>query len=249
MSSTMLSEPGTPAAVTALLNQFAAFRAIDLTHRMEPGMPTWPTHPAFRHPLLESYAQGDVSCHYGITCGEHTGTHLDAPRHFIDAAAGGWSIDEALIDQFLGRILVIDGTAIAPDGVLGAADVEAWEAAHGAIAAGDAVFIHFGWDRFWSTPATHDAVLADWPGLSVEACALLVARKIRLAGSDCLSLDRFSSVDYPAHRALLGNGIMIGENFASLGELPPICFGAIMPLPIAQGSGSPVRAIAFVPRD
>jgi kynurenine formamidase len=56
------------------------------------------------------------------------------------------------------------------------------------------------------------------------------------------------STDFPAHHALLGAGILIGENFVNLGRLPPICYLAAVPLPIVNGSGAPVRAVAFVPR-
>ena len=108
------------------------------------------------------------------------------------------------------------------------------------------VFFHFGWDRFWD--AEPAAFLADWPGLSRGAAELLVARGARIVGSDCLSIDAFGSPDFPAHLTLLGAGILIGENFAGLGSLPPFCSLAALPLPIVEGSGSPLRAIAFVPR-
>lgn len=242
----MSSDRENKTSSTALLASLGNMRCVDLTHRMKPGMPTWPTHPAFTHSLLESYETGDVSCHYGLACGEHTGTHVDAPRHFVAAAAGGWSIDAAPVDQFFSRIVIIDGTDIGPRGVLDADRIRSWEKTHGAITAGDAVFFHFGWDHFWNRPETYAAVLADWPGLSRDASTLLVSRGVHLAGSDCLSLDPFGSTEFPAHRVLLGNGVMIGENFARLGELPAICVGAVMPLPIADGSGSPVRAVAYV---
>lgn len=244
----MTQHPAAATSIAAFRSAFDAVRCIDLTHRMEPGMPVWPGHPVFTHMLLESYDKGDVSCHYALAFGEHTGTHVDAPRHFFGAAAGGWSIDAAPEAQFFSRLATLGATDVGPRGLLGAEHILAWEAVNGPIEAGDAVFFHFGWDRLWDDPAMHAAFLADWPGLSRAASELLVARRVRLVASDCLALDCFGNADFPAHHVLLGAGIMIGENFARLGELPPVCFGAVVPLPVAEGSGSPVRALAFVPR-
>ena len=84
--------------------------------------------------------------------------------------------------------------------------------------------------------------LIGWPGLSDEAAKLLMIRGVRLAGTDCLSIDHFTSTDFPALKALLGSDVLIGENFANLDKLPPWCFLAAMPLPIENGTGSPARA-------
>ena len=73
-----------------------------------------------------------------------------------------------------------------------------------------------------------------------------MTRGVRLAGTDCLSIDHFTSKDFPAHNTLLGADVLIGENFANLDKLPPWSFLTALPLPIENGTGSPVRAIAFV---
>ena len=90
--------------------------------------------------------------------------------------------------------------------------------------------------------------LKDWPGLSAEAAELLVERGVRLAATDCLSIDRFTSADFPAHNVLLRADMLIGENFANLDKLPPWSFLVALPLPMENGTGSPVRAIAFISR-
>jgi kynurenine formamidase len=77
---------------------------------------------------------------------------------------------------------------------------------------------------------------------------LLVARQVRLVATDCMSVDRYASKAFAAHRTLLAADILIGDNFANLGKVPPIAYLAALPLPIEAGSGSPLRAIAFVPR-
>ncbi|WP_158814782.1 cyclase family protein [Methylocapsa sp. S129] len=232
-----------PDSVDALLKAVAAAKLVDLTHPLKAGMPVWPSHPLFCQEVVESLERGDVSCFHALSMGEHTGTHFDAPSHFI-GTPGGWSISEAPLEKFFGRMATIHTKGMAPRAAVEPEVVMAWEAKNGPIAKDDAVFFHFEWDRFWDDHPRE--FLADWPGLSSATCELLAARGVRIVGSDCLSIDCFGSSDFPAHHILLGAGILIGENFARLGILPPICYLATLPLPIVNGSGSPLRAIAFV---
>ncbi|MFT4001318.1 MAG: cyclase family protein [Rhizobium sp.] len=219
---------------------------VDLTHTLTPAMPVWPTHPFFCQEVIESYDRGDVACNHAIGMSEHTGTHFDAPLHFL---RGGGAIDSVSLHTFFGRMAKIDARDCAPNEAVGVDRIKVFEATHGVIENGDAVFFHFGWDRFWSELDDHPQFLSDWPGLSREATQYLLARGIRIAGSDCLSLDCFGSVDFPAHKLLLGAGVLIGENFARLGELPAFSFLITLPLPIASGSGAPLRAVAAFAAD
>ena len=226
-----------------LLDAVERSELVDLTHPLKAGIPVWPGHPDFCQTALASLERGDPACYHALALGEHTGTHLDAPSHFVQ---GGRSIAEVPVRRFFGRMVTIAASGLAPSTAVTPEAIAAWEARHGGIAAGDAVFFHFGWDRFWD--ADPAAFLVDWPGLSAEAAQLLADRGAGLVGSDCLSIDPFDSRDLPAHHILLGAGILIGENFARLGTLPPVCSLAALPLPIVDGSGSPLRALAFVPR-
>ncbi|MGI4768024.1 MAG: cyclase family protein [Janthinobacterium lividum] len=239
----MTTAPHRPEPVDILLDAVGRSNLVDLTHPLVAGMPVWPGHPEFCQTVMSSLARGDDSCWHALSLGEHTGTHLDAPSHFV---AGGWSIEQAPLQRFFGRMATILATGLAPRTAVSTDVILAWEEQHGPIVPGDAVFFHFGWDRLWD--ADPAAFLRDWPGLSREAAELLVERGARIVGSDCLSADPFGSPDFAAHLTLLGVGILIGENFARLGTLPPICSLAALPLPIVDGSGSPLRAIAFVPR-
>ena len=71
---------------------------------------------------------------------------------------------------------------------------------------------------------------------------------VALVGCDTLSVDAAVSEATPAHQALLGNEVFIVENLKNLGVLPPFCLFMALPLKIRGGSGSPVRAVALVPR-
>ena len=86
-------------------------------------------------------------------------------------------------------------------------------------------------------PGRRSSFFKDWPGLSRETSELLVQRGVRMVGSDCLSIDCFSSAAFPAHNTLLGADVLIGENFACLDQLPPWCSLVALPLPIEGGSG------------
>ncbi|MER0240181.1 cyclase family protein [Fulvimarina sp. MAC8] len=216
---------------------------VDLTHSLRDGMPTWPTHPHYCQEVVETYERGDVALNHSLSLSEHTGTHFDAPRHFVKDAA---SILDLPLGRFVARMATIPATDYGPNGAVEPDRILAFERENGEIEAGAAVFFHFGWDRFWDDPADHANFLKDWPGLSGEASALLVARGVSIVGCDCLSIDSFVNEDFPAHRTLLEAGIVIGENFANLGTLPPQATLVALPLPIEGGSGAPTRAVAIL---
>ncbi len=218
-------------------------RMIDLTHRMRVGMPSWPTHPSFGLALVESVATGGVCCHHALSLGEHSGTHIDAPRHFLEQ--DGLPVDQIELRDFFGRMATIAVAAAEPGALVGPDVLESWEAAYGPIAARDAVAFHFGWDRLFTADPIR--FLSGWPGLSRDVCEILAARGVRLVATDCISIDASDQDDYAAHHALLGAGILIGENFNNLDRLPPFCDVATLPLPIEGGTGAPIRAIAFLP--
>ena len=219
-------------------------RLLDLTHPMAPDMPVWPTHPRFTKEVVESYDRGDVACNHALCMSEHSGTHFDAPLHFVRGAP---AIDAIELQRFFGRMVTIDACGMAPRAAVEAGRILDFERRHGSIRPGDAVLFHFGWDAYWNDPHPQQRFLTDWPGLSREACELLMERQVRIVGSDCLSIDCFGSTDFPAHNILLRAGILVGENFAGLGAVPPFAFLVTLPLPIRGGSGSPLRAIAIAP--
>lgn len=232
--------------LTILQSSFDQMQIIDLSHTLEPAIPSWPTHPKYCHNLMESYTLGEVSCHYQLTMGEHTGTHFDAPLHFI---AGGSSIADIPLEKVMGRAATIQAEEIGPNGVLTSSHIMVWEEQHGEIQANDIVLLHFGWDRLWQKRPHATKFLKDWPGLNRNAAEYLVAKKVTAVVTDALSIDVFTTTDFPAHYTLLSHQVLIGENFTNLWQLPPFSLLMAFPLKIQEGSGSPVRAVAFVPRN
>ncbi len=232
----------------ALAGLLRDHRWVDLSHTLEEGIPAWPTHARFGRTLYESYEYGDLALHYGLTMGEHTGTHLDAPIHFVRSGPAHYGVDEVPLDRLAGRAATIDATDLGPDGLLSADRIRAWEEEHGRIGAGDGVLIRYGWEDRWATGPEGRRFLDDWPGLGEEAAQHLVERGVSLVGCDTMSIDAKASGESPAHYALLGNEVYIVENLRNLDRLPPFCLFVAFPLKIRGGSGSPVRAAALVPR-
>ncbi len=234
-----------PATLAALLQNY---EMIDLSQTLQSGIPAWPTHARFGHVLYEDYLLGDVARHYQIVMDEHTGTHMDAPMHFIPKGPAHYGIDEVPLERLTGRAATIEAPDLPPGGLLSATNVKEWEEKHGQIHERDRVLIRYGWDRRWGTGPEGTSFLEDWPGLGGDAAEYLVGKGVSLVGCDTLAVDAFGSEENPAHYALLGNEVYIVENLKNLDLLPPFSFFMAFPLKVKGGSGSPVRAIALVPR-
>ena len=186
------------------------------------------------------------------TLGEHTGTHMDIPAHFI---ADGETVDNYPVDLYFSPAVVIDISAKAadnPDATLDLADIEAWEAANGEIPAGALVCMYSGWDQYWDTAEDFRNADADgvmhFPGFSGEAASFLVAeRDIHGIAVDTLSLDNGPSATFDVHYAILGAGKYGIENVANLGALIGHSATIMVGVPRWQGgSGGPCRAMAMV---
>ena len=189
-----------------------------------------------------------MATHHGLTLGEHTGTHMDAPLHFVPEGPAHYGTDRIPLERLAGRAATIEAADLGAGDLLVVDRIEAWEREHGPIEPGDRVLLRYGWDGRWATGPAGRRFLEDWPGLSGGAAEYLVERGAALVGCDTLSVHAAGSEANPAHHALLGNEVYIVENLNNLGSLPPFCLFVALPLKIRGGSGSPVRAVALVPR-
>jgi kynurenine formamidase len=193
-----------------------------------------------------------------LELGEHTGTHLDAPVHWITGRDGD---DVASIPpaRLVGPAVVIDRAAQVADDpgyLLTAADLDAHEAEHGAIGEGSWVFLRTG----WSARASDEAAFLNagpagpvTPGPDVEAARWLaehpgvVGFGVETVGIDAGAAGGFDP-GFPAHNFLLGAGRYGLTQLANLDGLP--LTGALVvvaPLKLVDGTGSPSRVLAFVP--
>jgi len=223
----------------------------DLTHTFSPKLPVFP---AFKPVQIRERFRiaRDGFFANEITFDEHTGTHLDAPLHFI---ANGGSADRIPIDRFLAPLAVVSIEARAAkdaDATVTVDDLLAWEKRHGRLPAGAFVAMHSGWDarignadRFLNRDAKGTMHA---PGFSEDAARFLAEqRDIVGAGVDTLSLDAASAQKFVAHLALLGAGKYGVELLANLAMVPASGATIIVGGPKHEGaSGGPVRVFAVV---
>ncbi len=231
---------------------------IDLTHAFSSQSVYWPTAEGFS---LERVAYGPTEAGYfyaanNFAAAEHGGTHLDAPIHFAEEHQ---TTDQIPLDRLIGPAAVVDvSDRVSPDYLIGIEDLEAWETQHGRIPDGALLLLRTGWDRFYGDRARYlgtdvtgpDAVpLLHFPGLDPDAARWLVAeRSIDAIGIDTPSIDYGQSTTFASHVALYAANIPGFENVTRLEQLPATgAFVVALPMKIADGSGAPLRIVAFVP--
>jgi kynurenine formamidase len=227
---------------------------VDLTHPLDAKVPYWPGLRYFPFEAWDTARFEEVrafSRAYRVP--EHYGTHLDAPVHFAPGAA---SIDAVPAPSLFGPAVVFDIAARAerdPDAALTAADVEAWEAAHGRVPEGAIALLRTGWARRWDDPEAYrnfdPSGRLRFPSFGLDAAKVLLAERGCVGlGIDALSVDRGVDEEFPVHRLGSGLGRWFAENLANLDRLPPS--GAVViaaPVPLRGGSGAQARVLAFVP--
>jgi kynurenine formamidase len=194
-----------------------------------------------------------------IHTGEHTGTHLDAPVHWV-TAKDGEDVSQIRPQRLVAPAAVIDVSdrvAADPDFLLEVDDVRRWEAAHGPLPEGGWLLLRTGWDaRSGNQEAflNADETGPHTPGISVEAAkwlaeeAPVIGVGVETVGTDAGAAHSFDP-PFPCHTFVLGAGKYGLTQLQNLNQLPPT--GAVLitaPLPIVGGSGSPTRVLALVER-
>jgi kynurenine formamidase len=194
-----------------------------------------------------------------ISTGEHTGTHFDAPVHWV-TGRDGQDVSQVPLTRLIAPAAVLDFSGRAagdPDFLLGVDHVKEWESQHGALPTGGWLLYRTGWDtrsgdqeRFLNANETGPHT----PGVSVE-CARWLAEEapviglgVETVGTDAGAAHSFDP-PFPCHSSLLGADKYGLTQLQNLALLPPQ--GAMIiaaPLPITGGSGSPCRALALVER-
>jgi kynurenine formamidase len=240
-------------------------RVIDLTHTLSPDFPTIVLPPQFgqcapfRIEEISHYDEHGAN-HYwnNFSCGEHSGTHFDAPIHWISGKdLPNNSVDTIGVTNFIAAACVIDCSSEAAaddDFLLTVPRIEEWERAHGRIPPRNWVLFRTDWGKYRQGDAfanrRDDG--AHTPGPTPEAVRFLVdERDVHGFGVETINTDAGQSRKFtppnPAHFYMHGKGRYGLQCLCNLDKLPPT--GAVIvaaPLKIKTGSGSPLRVLALV---
>lgn len=189
----------------------------------------WPGDPPFHIERAEDQEKGDTATVSRMTLGAHTGTHMDAPLHFI---RNGVTIDRMPLDATVGRARVI--------GIQDPKSIKRAELAGKMIAAGERIlFKTSNSDRAW----TSDRFDEDFVFISRDAAQYLAALGVLCVGVDYLSVGGFREDGPETHRALLEAGVWIIEGLNLSGVEPGEYEMACLPLKLMGAEGAPARAI------
>ncbi len=203
----------------------------DVTLTLRPGMTTWGDEPGLTITPLRRIAKGDSANVSLISLGDHTGTHVDPPIHFIE---GGGGVDKLPLDALLGPCVVLgyDGQ--------GHVSGEWLDFAH-VPANASRLLIKTRNSELWRDP-TH-GYTREFVAVNASAARWCVAHGVRLVGVDYLTIEPQGpeKAGYPTHTTLLGAGIVIVEGL-DLRDVAPGAYELVCaPLKIADGDGGPAR--------
>jgi kynurenine formamidase len=244
-----------------------AVRVVDLSGPLGPETPILQLPPDFArntprveiHKISEYDEDGPFFAWNWMVLGEHSGTHFDAPHHWITGKdyEDGYT-DTLDVQRLVAPVNVIDcsrESAEDADFLLTADHVKAWEAEHGAIGRGEWVVMRTDWDKRAHDEAAFlnaDEAGPHSPGPTPDCVEYLLSRGIVGWGSQCIGTDagQAGGMDppFPAHNLLHRDNCFGLASLANLDQLP--AKGAILmaaPLKIVRGTGSPIRALALVP--
>lgn len=241
-------------------------RVVDLTQPLEPATPTLSLPPQFAKAApfsmteVSRYDERGPAWYWNdFACNEHTGTHFDAPIHWVTGKDyDNNSVDTIPVEKFIGPACVIDAVREAtenPDFLLTSDYVKKWEEIHGRIPAGSWVLFRTDWSKRKDPKEflnMHDDG-AHTPGWHPECIPFLAQeRDVRGVGVETVGTDAGQAFGldpaFPCHTLMHGSNKFGLASLTNLDQLPPT--GAIIiapPLKIVAGSGSPLRVLALVP--
>jgi len=201
---------------------------IDVTVPIRAGMVAYEGDPPVTVTRPLSIAAGAPANVSAITLSSHTGTHVDAPAHFLDGAG---TLDEVPLGALLGPALVVEA--------LDAPVIDRWQCARLDLAGVDRVLFRTRNSSLWQ----REEFVRDYVALDLDAARELIERGIRLVGIDYLSIEAFEARGHPVHKLLLGAGVVILEGL-DLSAVAPGRYELIcLPLRLARGDGAPCRVL------
>ena len=213
-------------------------KIVDLTLTVSDEIPTFPGSPQPSFIPWENVKEDGYNLEL-LFLSTHTGTHMDAPYHFLEKGA---KIHEISLEKLVSEAVLIKSKKKGNESIT-KTDIQKFEKKHGKIASFSSVIFYTGWQR----NLQKKYYFTKNPGLSVSAAKYLATKKINLVGIDSPSIDLGKDSKFSVHQIFAKKGMLIVENLANLEKIKSPKFHlVVLPLKLKNATGSPVRAIAFV---
>jgi kynurenine formamidase len=213
-------------------------KVIDLTLTISENIPTFPGSPQPNFISWESIEKDGYNLEL-LFLSTHTGTHIDAPYHFLKK---GQKIHQIITNRLVTEAVLIK-IRKGSDQPITKDDIEKFEKKHGRIDDGSTIIFNTGWQK----NLKKKFYFLKNPGLAVSAARYLASKKINLVGIDSPSIDLGKDEKFSVHHILAKNGILIVENLANLDKIHSEKFHLIVaPLKLKNATGSPVRAMGLI---
>ena len=213
-------------------------KVIDLTLTISNKIPTFPGSPQPTFIPWEDVKEDGYNLEL-LFLSTHTGTHMDAPHHFLEK---GVKIHEISLEKLVSEAALIKSKKNSSE-IITKTDIQKFEKKHGKIEGFSSVIFQTGWQK----NLQKKYYFTKNPGLSVSAAKYLASKKISLVGIDSPSIDLGKDSKFSVHKIFAKKGMLIVENLANLDKIKSPKFHlVVLPLKLKNATGSPVRAIAFV---
>ena len=203
-------------------------KLIDVSVPLDASLPTYPGNTPFSLEAIKRLARGESSNVSTVHMSAHSGTHVDAPRHFFDGAAG---VDLLPLEMLIGRVRLIEirsRKGIGPDEL---SDINLSEDVR--------VLIKTPNSRLWGSPEFNP----DYVGVTEAGAKHLIGQGIKVLGVDYLSVEQFKQPGAPAHHVLLGGGTIVIEGLNLRDVEPGVYEMFCLPLRIVGADGAPARVV------
>ena len=213
-------------------------KIIDLPLTVSDKIPTFPGSPQPNFIPWENIKEDGYNLEV-LFLSSHTGTHMDAPHHFLEKGA---KIHEISLKKLVSEAALIQCRKNGGQSIT-KTDIQKFEKNHGKIENFSSVIFYTGWQK----NLQKKYYFTKNPGLSVSAAKYLATKKINLVGIDSPSIDLGKDPKFSVHQIFAKKGILIVENLANLDKIKlPTFHLVVLPLKLKNATGSPVRAIAFI---
>ena len=212
-------------------------KIIDLTLTISQTIPTFPGSPKPQFISWSKIKKDGYNLEL-LFFSSHTGTHLDAPYHFNE---NGMKIHEIPLERLISDAVLLKIKKEKNQSIQ-KSDIIKFEKTYSKIQNKSTVIFFTGWQK--NLKKTN--YFTENPGLSISAVTYLVSKNTNLVGIDSPSIDSRKNKNFPAHKILSQNTILIAENLKNLDKISTQNFKLlVLPLKLKNATGSSVRAIAF----